>query len=67
MLTPLPVDQPILHVADLSKTFGDVTAFWMDALKAFGLNFLWLALGVAAFVWFHGRARGEGRLLHIGE
>lgn len=37
------------------------------ALKAFGLNFLWLVLGIAAFVWFYGRARDEGRLLHIGE
>jgi ABC-2 type transport system permease protein len=37
------------------------------AARAFIINMMWLAIGAAAFIWLHARARDEGRLLHIGE
>src|SRR5262249_43980228 len=38
-----------------------------DLFVAAGLNIVWLALGIAAFLIFHNQARERGMLLQLGE
>lgn len=66
--------QALSAVLPASYIFNGMRAVLIDhivridyLLMAAGLNIVWLAAGVAAFLIFHGQARERGMLLQLGE
>ena len=69
-----PWVQALSAILPASYIFNGMRAVLIDhtvrtdyLLTAAGLNLVWLAVGVAAFLIFHAQARDRGMLLQLGE